>query len=141
MEYWELEQAKLRKPGTPPFQGEVALVTGAASAIGSACVESLARGAGVVDEKVARVFDRPDCLPVVCDVTDREAVTAALEAGARRFGGLDMLILNAGLFRGARIADLDDTTWRRVMAATWTPTSCLCANATRCWSAPHMATW
>lgn len=123
MEYWELEQAKLRKSGQPPmFQGEVALVTGAASGIGKACVESLlARGAAVIaldlNEEVTETFQRPDCLPLVCDVSDREAVTAALEAGARRFGGLDMLILNAGLFPGGtRIADLDDASWRKVMA-------------------------
>ena len=50
MEYWDLEQAKLKKAGKPPvFAGEVALVTGAASGIGKACVESLlARGAAVV---------------------------------------------------------------------------------------------
>ena len=50
VEYWDLEQAKLRKGGTPPpFAGEVALVTGAASGIGKACVEALlGRGAAVV---------------------------------------------------------------------------------------------
>jgi rhamnose utilization protein RhaD (predicted bifunctional aldolase and dehydrogenase)/NAD(P)-dependent dehydrogenase (short-subunit alcohol dehydrogenase family) len=123
MEYWELEQAKLRKPGRPPlFQGEVALVTGAASGIGKACVESLLeRGAAVialdVNEDVTTLFDRPDCLPVVCNVTDREGVVQALEAGARCFGGLDMLILNAGVFpAGTPIADLGDSNWRRVLS-------------------------
>jgi len=123
MEYWELEQAKLRKPGKPPlFQGEVALVTGAASGIGRACVESLLeRGATVLaldlNEDITALFDRPDCLPMVCDVTNRDGVIEALEAGARRFGGLDMLILNAGLFpAGTPIADLDDTDWHRVMS-------------------------
>ena len=50
VEYWDLEQAKLRKAGAPPaFAGEVALVTGAASGIGKACVESLLeRGAAVI---------------------------------------------------------------------------------------------
>ena len=50
MEYWDLEQAKLHKGGTPPpFSGEIALVTGAASGIGKACVDALlARGAAVI---------------------------------------------------------------------------------------------
>ena len=123
MEYWELEQAKLKNPGKPPlFRGEVALVTGAASGIGKACVASLLeRGAAVialdVDEAVTTLFDRPDCLPQVCDITDRNAVVRGLEAGVRHFGGLDMLVLNAGLFPGGTpIADLSDDAWRRIMA-------------------------
>ncbi len=64
-EYWELEQAKLRRPGAPPvFGGEIALVTGAASGIGAACVESLVkRGAAVIgldiDPKIATPTWRP----------------------------------------------------------------------------------
>ena len=122
MEYWELEQAKLAKPGKRPmFQGEIALVTGAASGIGRACVESLlARGAAVlaldVDDKVQQLANCGDCLPLVCDITDTAAVRAAIEDGARRYGGLDMLILNAGVFPGgAAIAELADTEWRRIM--------------------------
>jgi len=123
MEYWELEQAKLCKPGAALlFQGEVALVTGAASGIGRACVESLlARGAAVIaldlDPRVTEHFDRPDSLTRVCDVSDRGAVIEVLEAGVRRFGGLDMLVLNAGVFPGGtRIAELSDEAWRRVMS-------------------------
>ncbi|MEN8175690.1 MAG: SDR family NAD(P)-dependent oxidoreductase, partial [Pseudomonadota bacterium] len=123
IEYWELEQAKLRKGGTPPvFQGEVALVTGAASGIGRACVDALlSRGAAVIgldlNPVIERLHRRPDYLGIPCDVTDAAAVHAALEAGARRFGGLDMLILNAGIFPGARrIADLDDQLWHQVLS-------------------------
>lgn len=123
MEYWDLEQAKLAKPGTAPiFQGEVALVTGAASGIGRACVDSLlARGAAVVgldlnplDKEILR---RTDFRGIVCDVTDTQALRDALEQTVDRFGGLDMLILNAGIFPGGcRIDSLDDTHWRSVMA-------------------------
>ncbi|OQX20737.1 MAG: short-chain dehydrogenase [Desulfobulbaceae bacterium A2] len=123
VEYWELEQAKLAHSGSrPPFQGEVALVTGAASGIGRACVDSLlARGAAVIgldlDPHIETMLARPDFLGLTCDITDRERTLAALQAGVKRFGGLDMLLLNAGMFPGGtRIAALDDELWRRVMA-------------------------
>ncbi|MEK7223362.1 MAG: SDR family NAD(P)-dependent oxidoreductase, partial [Pseudomonadota bacterium] len=110
VEYWDLEQAKLKGGGKPPvFAGEVALVTGAASGIGKACVDSLlARGAVVVgldiNPAITGLFSRPDYLGLVCDVTDEKQLTDALEKTARAFGGLDMLILNAGIFpAGCRI--------------------------------------
>jgi len=123
VEYWDLEQAKLKKAGTPPvFAGEVALVTGAASGIGKACVEALLkRGAAVigldVNADVARLMgSRADFLGIPCDVTSEKAVAAALEASARAYGGLDMLILNAGIFSGGRRIDaLGSDEWRRVM--------------------------
>jgi rhamnose utilization protein RhaD (predicted bifunctional aldolase and dehydrogenase)/NAD(P)-dependent dehydrogenase (short-subunit alcohol dehydrogenase family) len=123
-EYWDLEQAKLRRAGQPPiFAGEIALVTGAASGIGRACVEALLRrGASVVgldiDPSVANSDGpRPDYLGLPCDVTQAEAVTNALEAGVRAYGGLDMLILNAGVFpAGTPIEKLGLEEWRRVFS-------------------------
>lgn len=122
VEYWDLEQAKLKKVGKPAvFAGEVALVTGAASGIGRACVDSLlARGAAVIgldlSPAIATLYDRPDFLGIVCDVADGAQIVAAIEQGVRRYGGLDMLILNAGVFPGGcRIGQLADAEWRRVM--------------------------
>ena len=123
-EYWDLEQAKLRRAGNPPiFAGEVACVTGAASGIGKACVDALLkRGAAVVgldlDEQVTTSGgSRADYLGLKCDVTSASAINDALEQAVRRFGGLDMLILNAGIFRaGTPIESLDDAEWRRVFA-------------------------
>jgi rhamnose utilization protein RhaD (predicted bifunctional aldolase and dehydrogenase)/NAD(P)-dependent dehydrogenase (short-subunit alcohol dehydrogenase family) len=123
VEYWRLEQAKLARPGgLAEFAGEVALVTGAASGIGKACVASLLeRGAAVVgldrDPAIATSFDGPSYLGLVCDVTDEAHVEAAFERTARAFGGLDMLVLNAGIFPPARpVIELESATWRRVMA-------------------------
>jgi NAD(P)-dependent dehydrogenase (short-subunit alcohol dehydrogenase family) len=123
VEYWDLEQAKLRRTGPAPhFSGEVALVTGAASGIGRACVDSfLRRGAAVVgldlSPGILRLHDRPDFLGIVCDVTDEAGVAAALEGAVRAFGGLDMLVLNAGIFPpGEGIGGLATGTWRKVMS-------------------------
>ncbi|MEN8132677.1 MAG: bifunctional aldolase/short-chain dehydrogenase [Pseudomonadota bacterium] len=123
VEYWELEQAKLRNGAQAAvFTGEIALVTGAASGIGKACVESmLARGAAVIgldiSPAIETLFDREDYLGISCDVTDTSSILDALESATRRFGGLDMLVLNAGIFPGGcRIALLPDQDWRKVMA-------------------------
>ncbi len=122
MEYWDLEQAKLVKPGNPPiFEGQIALVTGAASGIGKACVaEFLASGAAVVgldrSDKITEIFSRPDYLGICCDLTDETAVREAFVKAALAFGGVDMLILNAGVFPpGKSIAEMDMDYWTRVM--------------------------
>ncbi|MCU0491670.1 MAG: bifunctional aldolase/short-chain dehydrogenase [Chloroflexaceae bacterium] len=122
VEYWDLEQAKLRRQGAPPpFAGEIALVTGAASGIGKACVESLLkRGAAVVgldvNPAIETTFKRPDYLGLPCDITDEAVLAAALETAVRRFGGLDMVILNAGVFPSSKkIANLPLDEWQRVM--------------------------
>ncbi len=103
------------------FVGEVALVTGAASGIGRACAESfLRRGAAVVgldiNPAVRQVFDPPFYLGIVCDVTSEEAVAGAIESAAGMFGGIDMLVLNAGVFpAGCNIAEMPLEQWQRVM--------------------------
>jgi rhamnose utilization protein RhaD (predicted bifunctional aldolase and dehydrogenase)/NAD(P)-dependent dehydrogenase (short-subunit alcohol dehydrogenase family) len=121
IEYWVLEQAKLKKPGAvPPFAGEVALVTGAASGIGKACVEAfLRRGAAVValdrNPEVAKP-QRPDYLGIVCDLTDRAAIAQAARAAVAQFGGVDMLVLNAGIFPASSpIATLADDALRSAL--------------------------
>lgn len=120
MEYWDLEQAKLKKGGKPPsLTGEIALVTGAASGIGRACVDSLlARGAAVVGLDLKPIpLDRPDFRGVVCDVTREPEVCSAVAAAVESFGGLDILVLNAGVFpESRRIAELPLAEWRRTMS-------------------------
>ncbi|MGQ0650964.1 MAG: bifunctional aldolase/short-chain dehydrogenase [Betaproteobacteria bacterium] len=123
IEYWDLEQAKLKKAGSPPaFAGEVALVTGAASGIGRACVEAyLKRGAAVVgldrNAAIEGMWQRADFLGVVCDLTDSKQINTALDAAVRRFGGVDMLVLNAGIFPSSQpIQDIASEAWRSAMS-------------------------
>ncbi len=122
VEYWDLEQAKLKKGGKPPaFAGEVTLVTGAASGIGKAAVAAfLARGAAVVgldlDARIESLHARPDFLGLRCDVTDDAQVGLAIGRAVVAFGGLDMLVLNAGIFPASRkIAELPTDEWRKSM--------------------------
>jgi len=123
VEYWELEQAKLRRQPAPlPRSGEIAVVTGAASGIGRACAGALlAEGAAVVgldtSPDVESAFVGSAWLGIRADVTDPEAVRESLDRTARRYGGLDILVLNAGAFPpGAAIVDLDASDWHRMMA-------------------------
>jgi rhamnose utilization protein RhaD (predicted bifunctional aldolase and dehydrogenase)/NAD(P)-dependent dehydrogenase (short-subunit alcohol dehydrogenase family) len=123
IEYWDLEQAKLKKGGSAPaFAGEVALVTGAASGIGKACAEAfLKRGAAVVgldrNPAIETLFKRPDYLGVVCDLTDAASIGNAMDAAVKRFGGVDMLVLNAGIFpSSAPVQSVTSESWRSAMA-------------------------
>ncbi len=123
VEYWELEQAKLRRAGAPrAFAGEVVLVTGAASGIGKACAAAfLAAGASVagVDraETIAGTFGGPEWLGLPADVTDSVAMDAALDAVIERFGGIDVVVACAGTFgASATIAEFDVDSWRQTMS-------------------------
>lgn len=124
MEYWDLEQAKLKKAGPPKaFAGEVVLVTGAASGIGKACVQSfLSRGAAVVAVDINPVVEslygkREDYLGITAELTSLEAIKGIREQTLRHYGGLDMLVLNAGIFPGGKkIEALSDDEWRKVMS-------------------------
>jgi NAD(P)-dependent dehydrogenase (short-subunit alcohol dehydrogenase family)/rhamnose utilization protein RhaD (predicted bifunctional aldolase and dehydrogenase) len=110
-----------RGAGRPLFQGETALVTGGASGIGKACVEALlAQGACVtsldINPAVTQLFQNPEYLGLACDLTDEAQVITCFETLVRTFGGLDMLVLNAGVFpAGCRIEAMNMPEWQRVM--------------------------
>jgi rhamnose utilization protein RhaD (predicted bifunctional aldolase and dehydrogenase)/NAD(P)-dependent dehydrogenase (short-subunit alcohol dehydrogenase family) len=122
VEYWELEQAKMNNLSkSPVFTGEIALVTGAASGIGKACVESLLkRGAAVVgldlNNAIKNLFSNSGYVGIQCDVTVEPEVIKAIEKTVYVFGGLDMLVLNAGIFpAGQPVKSLTKSDWRSVM--------------------------
>ena len=127
MEYWSLEQAKLGKAKEPPLAGQVAFVTGAAGAIGfGICAKLVEAGAHVVatdvdrERLVAAVAEldpkrRGVAAGVVIDVTDEASVAAGVAEACRQYGGIDVLVLNAGVAHVSPIAEMDAAAFRRVL--------------------------
>jgi len=127
IEYWLLEEAKLqRMPKPKSLAGRIALVTGGAGGIGQAVARQLLQeGACVmltdIDAEalesakaaLVKVGGKDSIGTVQANITDENAVASILEAAALRFGGIDLLVSNAGI---ASAAPLDETTlevWKR----------------------------
>ena len=127
IEYWLLEEAKLqRMPKPKPLVGKIALVTGGAGGIGAAtaarlladgaCVMLADRAADAIEEVragFAKQFGKDVIRAAVCDVTDEAQVQAAFDDCAREFGGLDILVANAGIASSAPIEDTTVALWRK----------------------------
>jgi rhamnulose-1-phosphate aldolase/alcohol dehydrogenase len=127
IEYWLLEEAKLKRmPAPKPLVGKVALVTGGAGGIGAAtaarlmadgaCVMLVDRAADALDEVrtgFAKRYGKDVVRAAVCDVTDEAQVQAAFDDCAREFGGLDILIANAGIASSAPIEETTIALWRK----------------------------
>jgi rhamnulose-1-phosphate aldolase/alcohol dehydrogenase len=122
VEYWALEEAKLRRlPRPRPLAGRVALVTGGASGIGRATCHALAaQGACVIvadldlagAEALAKELGGPDvAVGIEMDVADEEAIKAGIAAGVLAFGGLDLVVNNAGLSRSAALEETTARLW------------------------------
>ena len=120
MEYWSLEQAKLGKGQEKPLARQVVLVTGGGGAIGAATALALAKqGAevavldrdGAAAGAAAQACGR-QALALACDLTDPEAVRAALDQVVARFGGLDLVVSNAGAAWSGAMASLSEADLR-----------------------------
>ncbi|HZJ08295.1 MAG TPA: bifunctional rhamnulose-1-phosphate aldolase/short-chain dehydrogenase [Trueperaceae bacterium] len=124
VEYWLLEELKLRRrPPPKPLTGKVALVTGAGSGIGKAIAHRLrAQGAvvAVVDrdqqaaaEVAGELGDADVAIAIGADVTVESSVAQAVAQSVRRWGGLDIVVNNAGLSLSKSLADTTEEDWDR----------------------------
>jgi rhamnose utilization protein RhaD (predicted bifunctional aldolase and dehydrogenase)/NAD(P)-dependent dehydrogenase (short-subunit alcohol dehydrogenase family) len=119
IEYWSLEQAKLAGRKPQPLQGQVVVITGGAGTIGLATATAFrARGAEVVlldlDASRTKLAAKPlNALVIGCNVTDRRSVLAAFDAVVAAYGGVDIVVSNAGAAWQGRIGDVDDATLRK----------------------------
>ena len=120
-EYWSLEQAKLGNAKEPPLAGQIVAITGAAGAIGAATAKAFAAaGAEValldVDAAAANAVAKAiggAAFAVACDVTDPASVRAAFAKVAERFGGVDIVVSNAGAAWQGRIGEVDEEILRK----------------------------
>ncbi|MBF8266594.1 MAG: short-chain dehydrogenase [Dehalococcoidia bacterium] len=139
MEYWSLEQAKLGKSLGKPFAGCVALVTGGGGAIGAATAEAFAReGAEVavldIDVDRAREVCRRiggAALALRCDVTEESSVRGAFDAVCHRFGGVDVVVSNAGAAWQGEIADVPTHVLRKSFELNFFAHQSVAQNAVR----------
>ncbi len=122
IEYWELEEAKLRRmPAAKKLQGHVAVITGSASGIGRAIAQRYSNeGACVViadrDFEGAKAFaeelgGKDKAIAVSVDVTDEAAVEATIDAAALAFGGIDIVVNNAGLSLSKSLVETTVKDW------------------------------
>lgn len=121
VEYWSLEQAKLGKSNEKSLARQVAVITGGGSGIGAATAKAMAKeGAEVAildrDVEAAKAVAKKiggKALAVECDVTDPQSVRAAFDAVVSAFGGVDIVVSNAGAAWQGTIGTVDDETLRK----------------------------
>ncbi|WP_158817990.1 bifunctional aldolase/short-chain dehydrogenase [Methylocapsa sp. S129] len=139
LEYWSLEQAKLAGAKSKPFTGQVALVTGGAGAIGAATAKAFAReGAHVavldIDAAKAAAVARDIgnlSIGIGCDVTDPASVRAAFDKAVATYGGVDIVVSNAGAAWEGAIATLDDALLRKSFELNFFAHQSVAQNAVR----------
>ena len=128
IEYWLLEEAKLqRMPKPKPLSGRIALITGSAGGIGKAIAKKFAEeGACVIindvnEERLTKatkefqkLFPKDNIKSVNLDVTDNDSIAAAMENTSLVFGGIDIIVNNAGISISKSIADHSSQDWERL---------------------------
>jgi len=127
IEYWPLELYKLKlAPPDRDFAGKVVLITGSASGIGRATAYRLAQdgahvviadinaeGGQTVADDLQKKFGKGRAVVAKMDVTNEDAVKAAMQTAVMTYGGLDVLVNNAGIAGGAPIEETSLKDWQR----------------------------
>jgi len=139
VEYWSLEQAKLGKSAEKALARQVAVVTGGGSGIGAATAAAMAKqGAEVAildrDLEAAKAVAKKiggKALAVACDVTDAAGVKAAFDAVTSAFGGVDIVVSNAGAAWQGSIGTVDDETLRKSFELNFWAHQSVAQNAVR----------
>lgn len=130
IEYWSLEQAKLGAVAEKPLARRIAVVTGGASGIGAATAAAFAKeGAEVVvlDRDVSKVKG----MAIACDVTNPDEVRAAFDKIAATYGGVDIVVSNAGAAWQGRIGDVPDKVLRESFELNFWAHQSVAQNAVR----------
>ena len=139
IEYWSLEQAKLGKGAEPPFARQIAVVTGGGSGIGAATARAfVSQGAavavldrdGAAAGKVARAIGG-GAVGIACDVTDRRCVRRAFDRVCKSFGGVDIVVSNAGAAWQGRIGTVSDRVLRESFELNFFAHQTVAQNAVR----------
>ena len=118
VEYWSLEQAKIKK-AKKELQGHIVVITGSSGAIGSATYKIFkSHGAEIILldynlKKVKEMKSKVNDLCIHCDVRDKNSVKKAFKLICEKYGGIDILISNAGTATGGSIAEVEDKVLRQ----------------------------
>jgi rhamnulose-1-phosphate aldolase/alcohol dehydrogenase len=133
MEHWSLQRAKLSRTAALPLERQVVFITGAAGAIGygiaKVCAEAGAhlvltdidaKRLGPVAERIKQAHGHGSATAIPMDVTDAASVRAGFDEACRSYGGVDVVVVNAGIAHVAAVADLCDADLDRVMAVNFT---------------------
>ena len=139
VEYWSLEQAKLGKSNEKSLARQVAVITGGGSGIGAATAKAMGKeGAEIAildrDEAAAKAVAKKiggKALGIACDVTDPASVKAAFDQVVSKFGGVDIVVSNAGAAWQGTIGKVDDETLRKSFELNFWAHQSVAQNATR----------
>tara|TARA_B100001123_G_C15339534_1_gene1034223 strand:+ start:3100 stop:5160 length:2061 start_codon:yes stop_codon:yes gene_type:complete len=136
IEYWSLEQAKLKDSEELPLVGHIVLVTGGSGTIGSAISKSFEKEGAVVvrldvNKSIEDTIVNDSSMFLKCDVTDKKSVRKAFDKVCEKFGGIDIVVSNAGAASSGRIGVVKDELLRESFELNFFAHQTVAQNAVR----------